>query len=360
MATQTKPKRTAGAAAASPKKKVEAVPAVQAVEAPPVQAEVKVTIDKSNNPDYVLNPTTQKYVKSSSAAGKKILNGEVVPVKASKTEVIINIIKFLQVQYPDITDDSLKTLIRRNSVVVPRDFPEKWGGPKLKLKDRPKKAKTSYNIFSSENRNKIRDANPGVPNNAPKNNPNNIPTLMKLIGEEWAKLSPEQMQYYIDKAVQDKLRYAQDLEKWYEVHPEQRPVKKDRSIRKVNGWTLYGNEQRAKFSEFGPDSAEDMKLSKRIGADWLAMPEAEKEVYKTRASEINLANGFVPPTKPLMSAKEEAKMNDPEHYELNDRTGKYVKKRIPKPRVRKTAAAVPAADAAVPVEPVAVQVEAST
>ena len=60
---------------------------------------------------------------------------------------------------------------------------------------------------------------------------------------------------------------------------------------RTNTWMVYSNEQRPIVKAANPN-AKFQDIGKIISAQWKALSEDEKQVYKDKANEINTANGF--------------------------------------------------------------------
>ena len=60
---------------------------------------------------------------------------------------------------------------------------------------------------------------------------------------------------------------------------------------RTNTWMVYSNEQRPLVKAANPN-AKFQDIGKIISAQWKALSEEEKQVYKDKANEINTANGF--------------------------------------------------------------------
>jgi high mobility group protein B1 len=87
------------------------------------------------------------------------------------------------------------------------EAPEGTSKPVKKLarrkkdKDAPKRNMSSYMLFANDHRQGIMDANPNI----------RFADLGRLMGEAWAKASPEVKEQYEEKARQDKARYESQM-----------------------------------------------------------------------------------------------------------------------------------------------------
>ncbi len=76
---------------------------------------------------------------------------------------------------------------------------------------------------------------------------------------------------------------------------------------RTNTWMVYSNEQRPLVKAANPN-AKFQDIGKIISAQWKALSEDEKQVYKDKANEINTANGFtVTTTTPKKKATKKKK-----------------------------------------------------
>jgi len=69
------------------------------------------------------------------------------------------------------------------------------------VRQAPKRPMSAYFMFSNENRNAIKEKNPGV----------TFGGLAKIISEEFKKLSEKELKKYQDKAAADKARYEKEM-----------------------------------------------------------------------------------------------------------------------------------------------------
>ncbi|USP73841.1 nucleosome binding protein [Curvularia clavata] len=73
-------------------------------------------------------------------------------------------------------------------------------GKKKKDPNAPKRGLSAYMFFANEQREKVREDNPGI----------KFGEVGKLLGEKWKALNEKQRQPYEAKAAQDKKRYEQE------------------------------------------------------------------------------------------------------------------------------------------------------
>lgn len=84
------------------------------------------------------------------------------------------------------------------------------GGKKKKDPNAPKRGLSAYMFFANEQRDKVREDNPGI----------KFGEVGKLLGEKWKALSEKQRTPYEAKAAADKKRYEQEKEA-YNNAPEE-------------------------------------------------------------------------------------------------------------------------------------------
>lgn len=75
---------------------------------------------------------------------------------------------------------------------------------------------------------------------------------------------------------------------------------------RTNTWMVYSNEQRPIVKAANPN-AKFQDIGKIISAQWKALSEDEKQVYKDKANEINTANGFTVTTSTTTPKKKTTK-----------------------------------------------------
>ncbi|KAL9096744.1 MAG: hypothetical protein Q9165_001232 [Trypethelium subeluteriae] len=81
---------------------------------------------------------------------------------------------------------------------------DKVGGKKKKDPSAPKRGLSAYMFFANENREKVRDENPGI----------KFGEVGKILGEKWKGLSEKQRAPYEAKAAADKKRYEEEKAAW--------------------------------------------------------------------------------------------------------------------------------------------------
>lgn len=124
-------------------------------------------------------------------------------------------ITFKRKQIKKDCTDSRKVLFLEDVKVAPMsitickvDFDLSKVKFKKEKKDTPNKSLSPFIIFNKENRESIKNKNPGV----------SFGELGKLIGNTWRDLNETEKAVYQQKADQDKLRYQTEMDKFTETH----------------------------------------------------------------------------------------------------------------------------------------------
>jgi transposase len=128
-------------------------------------------------------------------------------VTASNTDAIITLI----MDTFKIDSKALTTLLHNSGLLPSKSAFKKL--KKHKNKDAPKKARTAYLFFATEQRKSVIEQNQGI----------KFPDVVKVIAKTWNALSPELKKPYEDLAEADKLRYSRAKEEWNASHPQDAP-----------------------------------------------------------------------------------------------------------------------------------------
>lgn len=238
----------------------------------------------------------------------------------TKNELAVMIIEAFQ-KSENFTDDEIKNILTSANVPIPRSLPKKWGGSAkfMKSKDRPKRAKTAYNYFSSEIRPIIAKKFPNAPASAKKGNPDGVETIMSLIGKEWNAL--EDKSKYEKMAASDKIRYTAEMDVYYENHPDEQPATKKTSQSKTTGYRIFCDKNRQKIKNQNP-SMSGRDILKCLSEEWKNLNGNDKAVYLNEAKEAN--TGVVSAVaKPKIKL---SKSIDDPNYIINPKTQRKVKK----------------------------------
>lgn len=150
--------------------------------------------------------------------------------------------------------------------------------PETKLPKRPLPANA---IYFAENKKKLIKMNPGISSQ----------DLMKLANVKYKKLPPEDMEKYLQKAVQARAQYKTTMDKLRSLHPpelkkpEKKKMKKVQSVKKskMNGYNLFCREQKSHMTGI-PQKEIPSIWSRR----WKGLSQEEKDQYSRRCKEINM------------------------------------------------------------------------
>ena len=188
-----------------------------------------------------MNPASDKYVLRTGATGKKLVKGETVTKTLGKNELLLASTLLFQTTF-ELTDADIKEMYEKSDIVLPRSFPKKFGGAGKstgsKNPDKPKRARSAYIYYGMEHRARIKAENEGVPNSAPKGNPDNIETITSLIGAEWRACKDTSK--YDALAAEDKARYDAEMKVWVVDYPEDIPKSKSpKKPSKTTGCRIY-------------------------------------------------------------------------------------------------------------------------
>lgn len=130
----------------------------------------------------------------------------------------------------------------------------------------PQRNISAYLFFCEDKRKEILEKNPGI-------KPNKV---MILFGESWKQLSEEEKKPYMERAVQDKLRYSEFLE-------ANKPQNKKQV--KPSAYNLFCTDERKKIKETDPQLT-SLEIRNELGKRW-------KEAKETRADELKTKYGYV-------------------------------------------------------------------
>lgn len=286
---------------------------------------------KTDNINYILNPNTDKYVKRDTPLGKKLVkaeeNGEEVPKTVTETERLILVVQTL-VDQLGLEDSAIKASLKPIGVYLPRGFPVAWGGKQKTARspDHPKQPSNAYIFFTKAVRQSVVEANPGLSNTE----------IVSLMAKMWKETAEEDRTEYNDLAAEDKERYETEMKVFEADHPDQARAKSSPGKpTKATAYHKYCEENREAVKLENKD-LDGKAVTKLLAEQWAVVDEDERIKYQTLADEAN--EGFEErvteyhegnsPKK--LSEAEQAKANDPEHYELNSKTGRYVRKEEPK------------------------------
>jgi hypothetical protein len=103
----------------------------------------------------------------------------------------------------------------------------------------PKKASTSYFMFTAAVREKVKKENPGA----------STTELTKVLGAQWRALSDKEKVPFEKQAEADRIRYQKEFERWVAEHPEEvelvQAAKKEKKQGKKRSMKQEGGPKRA-------------------------------------------------------------------------------------------------------------------
>ena len=149
----------------------------------------------------------------------------------------------------------------------------------------PKRGRTSYIFFCTEQRPIIKKENPDM----------NTKEITSQLGVRWKALSEKEKKPYVKLAQNDKDRYDKEKADYVDEEEDDEPVvekkskkeknssKKDKT-RKKSGYILFCQEERESMKEDNTDMT-NQQITKELGAMWKALSPEEQTDYNERAVE---------------------------------------------------------------------------
>jgi high mobility group protein B2 len=291
--------------------------------------------DKKAQPEiYILNPNTEKWVKRDTPNGKKLekaeKTGEEVPKTITDTQRLILVVETLRDSL-NLDDDAIKEALKTIGAELPRGFPAIWGGKQKTARnpDRPKNPSNPYILFTSSIRESTKKANPGMQSKE----------LMSVMSDIWIATSKEDRLEYEEAAAVDLARYEREMVVFETKYPDEARAKSSpNKPTKKTAYHCYCDERREalklefqdkngkEITKLLAEQWDDLKLVKEEVDKYQAMADEANEGFADRVSEYHSSPGS--PVK--LSKAEQVKANDPENFELNVETGRYVRKEKPK------------------------------
>jgi hypothetical protein len=290
--------------------------------------------DKRTDPDnYIINSGTGKYVKRDSPMGKKLVKAEETGEDVAKTMTETDrLIKFIQtlIDQLDLEDSAIKAAFVGLKDEMPRGFPNAWGGKQktAPFPGHPKRPNNPYIFFTKAVRESTVLANPDVGNTG----------IVSIMAKQWNETAEEDRVEYYEAAAADKLRYEEEMVVFETEHPDQARAKSspgDGKPTKETAYHLFQVESREYVQTEFPD-LDGKQITKKLAEMWDELKKDNKEKVADYQAEAEKANEDFeervkdyhnsPNSSPKLSKGEQAKANDPEHYDLNTETDRYVLK----------------------------------
>lgn len=145
-----------------------------------------------------------------------------------------------------------------------------------KDKNAPKKPLTSYMLFMSTMRSKIKEQNPDM----------NFADLSRAVAKDFKALTPDGKQKYEDMAKADKERYANEMKNYTPPSDEEvdEKRKKDPNAPKrgLTAYNFFCREMREKVKEENPDASFG-DLSRIVGGKYKSLSEEELKKWNAKA-----------------------------------------------------------------------------
>jgi hypothetical protein len=289
---------------------------------------------KTDTVNYIFNPNTNKYVKRGTPLGKKLVKaeqtGEEIPKTMTETERLILVIQTL-VDQLGLEDSAIKISLKPISGELPRGFPVEWGGKQKTARspDHPKQPSNAYIFYTKAVRQSVVDANPDLSNT----------DIVSMMAKMWKLTSEEDRTEYNQLAEEDKIRYEEEMKIFEAEHPDQARAKSSPGKpTKATAYHKYCEVNRDALKEENPD-LDGKSITKLLAEQWEEVKKDEDEHAKYQALADEANEGFEERVTEYhednnhhkkLSDSEQAKANDPEHYELNPKTGRYISKEEPK------------------------------
>lgn len=290
---------------------------------------------KADTENYILNPNTGKMVKRDTPQGKKLVEtektGAEIPKMMTDTQRLILVVQTLR-DIVDLDDAVIKAALKTIEEELPRSFPAYWGGKQKEARhaDHPKGPSNAYIYYTKAIRPSTKDAHPDL---SPKE-------LIALMAKMWKETADEDRAEYEAQAAEDKERYEKEMAMFEKNHPDlaRSSTKSSTSPGKPTKATAYGmfcEANRQMVKDENPE-LDGKTVTKILAEKWAELKKnhaKQADKYQDEADEANAdfeertKEFYSSPGSPAKLSKvEQAKADDPEHYELNTETGRYMLK----------------------------------
>lgn len=298
-----------------------------------VKSAAKLTEEdkRADKLNHIYNPNTDKMVKRDTSLGKKLVEaektGESVPKTMTETQRLILVVETLR-NVIDLDDSIIKTALMNIQEELPRGFPSIWGGKHKegRHEDYPKGVSSAYIFFTKAARPSLKAANPELSSKE----------LITLMGKMWRETGDRDRAEYEEEAARDKERYEAEMKVFELAHPELARSKSpdNKKPTKSSAYVIFCEENRQTVKDENPE-LDGKSISKILANLWSKIKKDDKEVERLQALADKANKGFEERVKEYhsspgyskgLSKVEQAKANDPEHYELNIESGRYVLK----------------------------------
>jgi len=247
----------------------------------------------------------------------------------TEIERLILIIETLQEEI-DFSDEEIKkALSKLDDKILPKSFPTRWGGKHKISKDptRPKPPSNAYIYFTIAVRPSVEKANPELSNTE----------IVSLMAKMWNETAENDRGEYKAKALEDKNRYEAQMKVYETKNPEKAraSTKIHDKQTKATAHRMFCDENRQHLKDENPE-LDGRDIIKMLGELWNEIKEDSEQFakYQELADETNKAQFGDTSPSPVsssspkkLSASEQAKADQPDKYEFNTETNRYVLKK---------------------------------
>merc|ERR1712146_351861 len=144
--------------------------------------------------------------------------------------------------------------------------------------DAPKRGKSAYILFSIERREIVKEQlGPDA----------KVQEIMKQVALDWRQLPEEEKKPWVEKSVQDKARYDQELANYSD--PLKIPNKRPKRLagapkRGMSAFLMFSQVMRPQLRDDMPDKR-NIEISKMLGEKWKALSDEDKKPWVQKADE---------------------------------------------------------------------------
>jgi hypothetical protein len=153
-------------------------------------------------------------------------------------------------------------------------------------KNAPKKPKTGYMFFCSEQRAQVKEDNPDMTN----------PDITRELARQWKALADEEKEQYQNQAKGDKQRFLEEMENYTpsEESDEEKTTKKTRKSTKAkktgpkrppSAYILFCKDAREQVKQDNPEISAKEILSE-LGKMWKSLEDSEKLPYQEKSKKL--------------------------------------------------------------------------
>jgi len=295
----------------------------------PVTVRLSEEDKKADTLNYILNPNTDKYVNKNTRAGQLIVeaikNNKPIPKSKTETERLTLFVQTFQDKL-NLEDSAIKDILKPIENEFTRGFPVQWGGKpkKVHAEDKPKLPCNAYIFFSRAVREKVVKTNPDLPNKE----------IMSIIADMWNDTPENDRVEYQELADEAKKEYEKKMIEYETKYPEKMRAKSNvGKPTKASAYHKYCEENRELIKKENPE-LNGKEISSVLIEQWKEIQQDKDELakYQALADEANedfeerIMEYYKSNRPKKLSKIEQKKADDPENFELNFKTGRYVEK----------------------------------